>query len=92
MTMLCTDCQIYPMHALTLYTRSTGRVQSHLRSHVLHYIALLTEIGVQGWLSGSLVMMQNKSYGMFWVQTQPCTPEQLEKKSAATDHTVCVWI
>ena len=37
-------------------------------------------IGVQGWLSGSLVMMLKKSYGMFWVQTQPCTPEQLEKK------------
>ena len=34
----------------------------------------------QGWLSGSLVMLLNKSYGMFWVQTQSCTPEQLEKK------------
>ena len=21
------------------------------------------------------VMMMSKSYGMFWVQTQPCTPE-----------------
>ena len=29
---------------------------------------------------------------MFWVQTQPCTPEQLEKESAATDHTVCLCI
>ena len=27
---------------------------------------------------------------MFWVQTQPCTPEQLEKKSPARDHTVCL--
>ena len=37
------------------------------------------------------VMMLSKSYGMFWVQTQPCTPELLEK-SAATDHTVCVCV
>ena len=44
-----------------------------------HY-SIAEYIGVQGWLSGSLVMMQNKSYGMFWVQTQPCTPKQLEKK------------
>ena len=43
--------------------------------------------GVAQWQS---VMMLSKSYGMFWVQTQPCTPEQLEK-SAATDHTVCVY-
>ena len=35
-------------------------------------------------------MMLNKNYGMFWVEIQPCTPEQLEKISAATDHTVCV--
>ena len=45
---------------------------------------------MQGWLSGSLVMMLSKNYGMFWFETQPCTPEQLEKISAATDHTVCV--
>ena len=36
--------------------------------------------GVQGWLSGSSVMMLSKCYGMFWVQTQPCTPKRLEKR------------
>ena len=47
--------------------------------------------GVQGWLSGSLGMMLSKNYGMLWVETQPCTPEQLEKISAVTNHTVCVY-
>ena len=47
--------------------------------------------GVQAWLSGSLGMMLNKNYGMLWVETQPCIPEQLEKISAATNHTVCVY-
>ena len=48
---------------------------------------------MQGWFSGSLVMMLNKNYGMFWVQTQPCTPEQHEiQVLPLTTQYVCVRI
>ena len=36
--------------------------------------------GCRGGSVAVLVIMLSKSYGMFWVQTQPCTPEWLEKK------------
>ena len=49
-----------------------------------------TYIEVQGWLSGSSVMMLNKSYGMFWVQTQPCTLKQLKKVLPLTTQCVCI--
>ena len=38
---------------------------------------------------------EQELYGIFWVQTQPCTPELLNyvlEKSTATDHTVCAYM
>ena len=37
-------------------------------------------------------MMLSKSYGIFWVQTQPCAPELLEKREMLPLTTRCVCV
>ena len=58
-----------------VHNTERNRIESSCTAVLHNYLIDIYNIGVQGWLSGSLVMMLSESYGMFWVQTQPCTPE-----------------
>ena len=51
-------------------------------------VMTLLGAGVAQWQS---VMMLSKNYGIFWVQTQPYTPELLEKKVLSLT-TQCVYM
>ena len=64
-----------------------GSLIEHSQICYMYTVKSLEGAGVVQWQS---VSMPSKNYGIFWVQTQPFTPELLEKKCAATDHTVFV--